>query len=125
MVMGSGGQARNRPRDRVRVQVEPLRFQTPALARIGRPRHRAARLVGGRPMSDPTDPPDAASLHDRFLAILPAVERHGRVYFRHLKCAHRKEEALAEVRAIAWKWFVRLAQRGKDPTSFVSAALIA
>jgi hypothetical protein len=60
-------------------------------------------------------------LHASFLAILPRIEEHGRVYFRHLKCDHRKEEALAEMRGLAWKWFARLVQRGKDPTAFASA----
>ena len=63
---------------------------------------------------------DATLLKD-FLAILPRILEHGCIYFRHLKCPHRKEEALAEVRALAWKWFARLAERGKDPSTFVSA----
>jgi len=58
-------------------------------------------------MSDATSrapaPADLAHLHAVFLAdILPRVEQHGRVYFRHLKCLHAKEEALAEMRALAW-----------------------
>jgi hypothetical protein len=61
------------------------------------------------------------SLHATFLAILPRITEHGRVYFRHLKCSHAKEEALAEMRALAWLWFLRLAERGKDATRFVSA----
>ncbi len=32
------------------------------------------------------------ALHAPFLALLPRVEAHGRVYFRHVKCHHRKEE---------------------------------
>ncbi len=67
-------------------------------------------------------PPQTPSLHDRFLArIMPAVERHARVYFRGLRCPHRKEEAIAEAVALAWRWCVRLAQRGKDPSAFPSA----
>src|SRR5262245_19338720 len=65
-----------------------------------------------------------AELHTPFLAILPRIEAHGNVYFRHLKCTHRKEEALAEMRALAWKWFIRLLQRGKDPSEFVSALAV-
>ena len=61
------------------------------------------------------------SLQARFLNILPRIERHGRCYFRHVKCPHRREELLAEMRGLAWLWFVRLAGRGKDVTGFVSA----
>jgi hypothetical protein len=63
-------------------------------------------------------PGTSAHLHARFLALLPAVERHGRIYFRHLR-PHRKADAIQEMRALAWKWFVRLHQVGKDPADFV------
>jgi hypothetical protein len=53
--------------------------------------------------------------------VLPRVERHGRVYFRHVKCPDRKEELLAEMRGLAWKWYVCLVRRGKDVLAFVSA----
>jgi hypothetical protein len=63
-----------------------------------------------------------AHLHATFLAdILPRVEQHGRVYFRHIKCSHQKEELLAEMRGLAWKWYVGLVRRGKDVLAFVSA----
>jgi hypothetical protein len=63
-----------------------------------------------------------AALHAAFLAhVLPRVERHGRVYFRHVKCPDRKEELLAELRGLAWKWYVRLVSRGKNVLDFVSA----
>jgi hypothetical protein len=61
-----------------------------------------------------------AELHATFLAILPRIELHGRVYFRH-KNAYAREELTAEMVGLAWKWFVRLVERGKDPTAFVSA----
>jgi hypothetical protein len=48
------------------------------------------------------------------------VERHGRVHFRHVRCRDRKEELLAELRGLAWKWYVRLVRRGKDVLAFVS-----
>ena len=59
-------------------------------------------------------------LHARFLALVPAIERHGKCYFRHLKCRHRLEEALAELTALCWKWFVRLVEQGKDAADFPS-----
>jgi hypothetical protein len=63
-----------------------------------------------------------ARLHATFLAhVLPRVERHGRIYFRHVKSPDRKEELLAELRGLVWKWFVRLVRRGKNVLQFVSA----
>jgi hypothetical protein len=58
-------------------------------------------------------------LHARFRALLPRIELHGRIYFRHLRCPHRKADVIQEMRALAWKWFVRLVQRGRDPADFV------
>src|SRR5215475_7404588 len=73
-----------------------------------------------------TTPPSShqapQALHATFLTyVLPRVERHGRVYFRHVRCPHQKEELLAEMRGLAWKWFVTLVRRGKNVLAFVSA----
>jgi hypothetical protein len=57
-------------------------------------------------------------LHNRFLALLPRVELHGRIYFRHLR-PHDKAEAVQEMRALAWQWFLRLHRRGRDPRDFL------
>jgi hypothetical protein len=46
---------------------------------------------------------------------------HGHVYFRALKCPHLKEDFLADMVALAWKWFLRLVEKGKDPMDFPSA----
>ena len=69
----------------------------------------------GSPMLRP-----GAGLHARFLSILPRIVTHGRVYFRQLR-AGEQEEAVQEMVALCWKWFVRLAARGKDATRFPSA----
>ena len=73
--------------------------------------------------ASPPDPPDPtpACLHAAFLVILPRIELHGQVVFRALRCPHRKQEAIAEMVALAWLWFTRLVRQGKDPTRFVSA----
>jgi hypothetical protein len=60
-----------------------------------------------------------AELHARFLSLLPRIELHGRIYFRHLRCPHQKADAIQEMCALAWKWFLRLHQRGRDPAEFV------
>jgi len=61
-----------------------------------------------------------AQLQAHFLAILPHIETHGNIYFRHLRCPHKKADAIQEMRALAWKWFIRLTQRGKDVSEFLT-----
>jgi hypothetical protein len=59
-------------------------------------------------------------MHARFLLLLPRVELHGRIYFRHLRCPHKKADAIQEMRCLAWKWFLRLHERGRDPADFLT-----
>jgi hypothetical protein len=60
-------------------------------------------------------------LHATFLAMVPRIVTHGQVYFRHLKCPLQREDAIAEMVALTWMWHVRLTERGKDTSRFVSA----
>src|SRR6516225_10294181 len=64
--------------------------------------------------------PAVVQLQSNFLAVLPRIETHARIYFRHLKCLHQREEAVAECLALAWWWFVRLVRRGKTPEAFIT-----
>jgi hypothetical protein len=67
---------------------------------------------------------DAVSqrLHETFVgSVLPRVEAHGRVYFRQIRCRHCKDDLLAEMAALTWRWFVCLVRRGRDVLQFVSA----
>jgi hypothetical protein len=73
------------------------------------------------PVSRTPGPLAAGHLHAGFLAIVPRIEAHGKVYFRHLKCPDRREDAVAEMVALSWLWFLRLAAKGKDATHFASA----
>jgi hypothetical protein len=57
-------------------------------------------------------------LQVRFLSILPGIELHGRIVFRHVRCADSRADAVAEDVALAWKWHLGLAERGKDATQF-------
>ena len=45
-------------------------------------------------------------MEERFLQLLPKIELHGKIFFRHIKCRQSKEEALQEMRALAWKQYV-------------------
>ena len=64
--------------------------------------------------------PTVVQLQHHFLALMPRIERHARIYFRHLQCPHQREEALAECLALAWWWYVRLVRRGKNPDAFIT-----
>jgi hypothetical protein len=71
-------------------------------------------------MHNPSASNHLAQLHAKFLSILPRIERHGRIYFRHLS-PHRKADAIQEMRALAWKWLLQLHKHAKDPNDFVTA----
>lgn len=60
-------------------------------------------------------------LHRLFLVILPRIETHARISFRDVKCPEKRADRIAETVALCWKWFRRLAERGKDATQFASA----
>lgn len=64
---------------------------------------------------------DLEHLHAGFLSLLPRVQLHAEVYFRDIRCPHRKEDFISEAVSLAWKWYVRLIKRGKDPHQFPSA----
>jgi hypothetical protein len=61
-----------------------------------------------------------AALHAQFLVILPRVELHGRIYFRFLS-PDQKADLIQEMRALAWKWYLQLNERGKNPCEFMKA----
>jgi DNA-directed RNA polymerase specialized sigma24 family protein len=61
-----------------------------------------------------------SAVQAHFVAILPRIELHAKIYFRDVKCPHRKEDYIQETRALSWKYFLRAIQRGKNPLTFVS-----
>jgi hypothetical protein len=66
--------------------------------------------------------PSLLALQEAFLTfILPRVVTHGQIVFRHIKCQSRREDCIEEMVALAWKWHLRLSQKGKDATLFPSA----
>src|SRR5262245_12830323 len=64
--------------------------------------------------------PTIESLQRQFLQIRPRIELHAHLYFRNVKCGQAKDDCIAETLAIAWKWFIRLVEKGKDPMQFPS-----
>ena len=71
-------------------------------------------------MTQPTVGWSLAELRARFLAIRERIEMHARIYFRHIRCWFKKDDLIAETIALAWKWFRRLAAKGKDAREFAS-----
>ena len=51
--------------------------------------------TSARPSLRPSAPDQ---LHAVFMTLLPRIERHGRIYFRHLR-PHNKADAIQEMRA--------------------------
>jgi hypothetical protein len=72
-------------------------------------------------ISIPVRSPVVEELCCRFEAALPMIKRVARFHFRHIVCPDRKADQVAETIAVAWNWFVHLAERGKDASLFVSA----
>jgi hypothetical protein len=68
--------------------------------------------------------PAQEALHEGFLTLLPRIVVHARICFRHVKCPHQKEDAIAEAIALAWRWYLRLAERGKDAAGFPSTLAV-
>ncbi|HEX5270197.1 MAG TPA: hypothetical protein VFW33_06920 [Gemmataceae bacterium] len=69
-------------------------------------------------MGAPDPAPSLAHLHAAFMCILPRIELHAQIYFRGVRCPARQADAVQETLALAWRWFVRLVDRGKDPLAF-------
>ena len=71
-------------------------------------------------MTQPAIARSLADLQARFLQIRDRIETHARIYFRNVKCWFKKADLIAETIALSWKWFRRLAQKGRDATEFAS-----
>jgi hypothetical protein len=68
----------------------------------------------------PAPHPTLDRLQAGFLSVQERNRLHAHNSFRHLKCPHRKEDAVAETMALAWKWYRLLAHKGKDARRFPS-----
>lgn len=71
-------------------------------------------------MSNTKQPQAPTHLQDAFLELVSRIETHGHIFFRHMRCSHKKADAIQEMQSLGWMWFLRLAQRGKDVNQFVT-----
>ncbi|MBL8798672.1 MAG: hypothetical protein JNM56_32560 [Planctomycetia bacterium] len=60
-------------------------------------------------------------LQNKFLSILPRLKQHFRVYFRHVACQEKRSDLVSEAIALSWRWFLRIAEQGKDATHWPTA----
>lgn len=79
---------------------------------------RAAAALRCRPMPAPPPPETLATWQQDFTALRPRVLRVARFRLRRLS-GEAKEEALAEVEAMAWAGYRRLREQGRDPAPFI------
>jgi hypothetical protein len=78
--------------------------------------------VASAPTTATSSSPDIVQVQSTFLNIvLPMVQSHARVSFRHLKCPHKRADAVQEMIALSWQWHVRLAEQGRDAAEYPSA----
>jgi hypothetical protein len=62
-----------------------------------------------------------AQLQAQFLCLLPRITTHAQVRFRYFRCPAKREDAVAEVVAVCWKWFLRVSEQGKDAGEFAGS----
>ena len=62
--------------------------------------------------------PPTSQLHATFQSLLPRLETHAAIVFRNVRCPDTRAERIAECVALAWKWLLRLHERGKDVNQF-------
>lgn len=59
-------------------------------------------------------------LQAAFLAEQSRIVTHATFSFRAIPCRQQRDESVAEVVALCWRWFCDLARRGKDARAFIS-----
>jgi hypothetical protein len=78
-------------------------------------------MAPSTPVIDARAPSPAQRYRSEFERAMPRIRLHADIAFRDVRCVHKREDYIAEVIALSWKWWLRLRSQGKDPLSFVSA----
>lgn len=71
------------------------------------------------PLILPIRTPDS-EIRTSFLAHLPRIRACVRYALRHVACLEARDDLVCEALALAWRHFVALARRGKEPEAFVT-----
>ena len=66
-------------------------------------------------------PPALEQLQEGFLGLMPRLEQHARLAFRHVRCPGLRDDRIQETLAVAWAWYVRAAGQQKDLADFPAA----
>lgn len=67
----------------------------------------------------PATEPDIGALQAHFMQFVDRIRLHAEINARRYRCPGRKEDFVAEVIAVSWRWFLRCVEQGKDVDSFV------
>jgi hypothetical protein len=65
--------------------------------------------------------PSTDQLGAKFLVLLPRLQTHARIHFRDIRCPETRADKIAETIALAWRWYRRLEEKGKDVLRFPMA----
>jgi hypothetical protein len=57
-------------------------------------------------------------LQATFLRLVPRIQTHAQIYFRAIQCPDQRADKISETIALAWRWFLRLHEQGKDISQF-------
>jgi hypothetical protein len=64
------------------------------------------------------NPTHGNTLQATFLSLLPRIQTHAQITFRAINCPDQKADKICETIALAWRWFRRLHEQGKDISGF-------
>jgi hypothetical protein len=62
---------------------------------------------------------DPKAIEAHFLAALPRIEKHAKTKFRGMT-PEALDDAIQKVRGLAWKYYLREVERGKNPDDYIS-----
>jgi len=64
------------------------------------------------------NPTNSNTLQTTFLSLLPKIQTHAQITFRAIQCPNTKADMICETIALAWRYFLRLHEQGRDISRF-------
>jgi hypothetical protein len=68
--------------------------------------------------SNAGNPTNSNTLQATFLSLLPKIQNHAQITFRAIQCSDTKADKICETIALAWRYFQRLHEQGRDISRF-------